>query len=244
MSEAGQGETGRLAPAPKTAPARKIDAILFDFDGTLADTLPCVAEALTALAGRRIVAADVAPLRSAPQAAFLARCAEAFPELAGQDDLAFWFGEAYRTATAVPRAAPGLNSAIFHLALGGARRLGVVSDKPEDALAFDVRRAVALSRRFRAILGHDGVRPSKPDPTALLGACAVLGVDPANALYVGDTDTDAEAARAAGITYAGVEFGWAGHRIYHAQPAYPVLHDLARLPQLVAHLEQSSPCRA
>jgi phosphoglycolate phosphatase len=55
-----------------------------------------------------------------------------------------------------------------------------------------------------AVVGRDTVETEKPDPEPLLEAVGRLGVDPANALFVGDSDRDAEAARRAGIDYSDV----------------------------------------
>lgn len=50
---------------------------------------------------------------------------------------------------------------------------------------------------FGAIVGVDQVDQAKPHPALLLRALELLGVDAAEAIYVGDTHVDVEAARAA-----------------------------------------------
>lgn len=53
-----------------------------------------------------------------------------------------------------------------------------------------------------AIVGRDTVGPVKPDPAPLLAAIDALGIDPADAFYVGNREKDAETARLAGVRFA------------------------------------------
>ncbi|WP_336339106.1 HAD family hydrolase [Haloarcula brevis] len=51
------------------------------------------------------------------------------------------------------------------------------------------------------VVGRDTVGSSKPDPEGLLAIAAELGVDPAAAVFVGDSESDATAARRAGMAF-------------------------------------------
>ncbi len=55
---------------------------------------------------------------------------------------------------------------------------------------------------FDVVLGGDDVPTRKPDPSGILKACSLLGVSPKESLYVGDTNSDILAAKAAGIPLA------------------------------------------
>ena len=55
-----------------------------------------------------------------------------------------------------------------------------------------------MGRFFRAIIGRGTAAKPKPDAAPALLACESLGVEPAAALFVGDSDTDVACARAAG----------------------------------------------
>jgi len=71
-----------------------------------------------------------------------------------------------------------------------------------------VRRALArygLADHVDAVVGRDTVDTRKPDPKPLREACRRLGVAPADAVFVGDSDSDAETARRAGTEFAYVE---------------------------------------
>jgi phosphoglycolate phosphatase len=58
-----------------------------------------------------------------------------------------------------------------------------------------------LDRHVDVIVGRDTVDTHKPDPEPLLGAIREFSVDPGSALFVGDTERDANTARRAGVPF-------------------------------------------
>jgi len=78
--------------------------------------------------------------------------------------------------------------------------VGVCSLNCEAAcrLALDVH---DLSGHVTAVVGRDTVGAWKPDPEPLISTCSALGVDPEAAVFVGDSERDETAARAAGIPF-------------------------------------------
>ncbi len=64
-----------------------------------------------------------------------------------------------------------------------------------------------VDRRFQSVHGADTVPAAKPEPDGLLLVCRELGVAPPNAVYVGDSPSDAAAAHAAGMPSIGVTWG-------------------------------------
>ena len=62
---------------------------------------------------------------------------------------------------------------------------------------------VGLRRYIDALLARDDVPHPKPDPGHLLAVIELLKVDPSEALYIGDTTTDLETARRAGVPFLG-----------------------------------------
>ncbi|MGQ4554993.1 HAD-IA family hydrolase [Halobellus sp. GM3] len=77
---------------------------------------------------------------------------------------------------------------------------GVCSLNSESACrtALDVH---GLTRHVDAVVGRDTVSARKPDPSPLLETLRRIGADPDEALFVGDSATDAEAARRAGVAF-------------------------------------------
>ena len=91
-------------------------------------------------------------------------------------------------------------------ALAGAVRLAAATNTAVLSGA-DVRALLAgtgIDNYLEVIVTSTDVGAAKPDPAVLLTVCARLGIDPGRALYVGDRDTDAAAAAAAGMAYAPV----------------------------------------
>jgi len=58
---------------------------------------------------------------------------------------------------------------------------------------------------FQAVVTPDDVTQGKPDPEMLLEACRRLEVQPSRTVFVGDTDSDVRAGRAAGCTVIGIQ---------------------------------------
>lgn len=76
-------------------------------------------------------------------------------------------------------------------------KLGVVSNKRHD-LTLQLLRELDLYQFFNIVVGGDTLQVAKPEPQPLLYACNELEVEPQNTLFVGDSITDVNAARAAG----------------------------------------------
>jgi len=91
--------------------------------------------------------------------------------------------------------------------------------KPSSALPCDA----PIDRA--AQLGADDVPKAKPDPVGVRQVLAVLGVapNPARSWYVGDSPSDGDAARAAGVTAIGVS--WGAHSRKRNAPHFDVMCD-------------------
>ncbi|MEF8801004.1 MAG: HAD hydrolase-like protein [Halolamina sp.] len=62
-----------------------------------------------------------------------------------------------------------------------------------------------LTDRVDAVIGRDSVATHKPDPEPLLATLSAMGVEPASAEFVGDSERDEVAARRAGVSFRWVE---------------------------------------
>jgi len=94
---------------------------------------------------------------------------------------------------------------------------------------------LACSGRFIALTGADTLAVRKPDPEHLTETVRRAGGDPARALLVGDSDTDRETARAAGVPAVLVGFGPAGADVAALKPEAIIGH-FDELPGVVARL--------
>jgi len=72
----------------------------------------------------------------------------------------------------------------------------------------DLLAQLGLDGYFEFVIGGDALPQRKPDPEPLLHAAALLGVEPAACLMIGDSSNDAMAARAAGMPIVLVPYGY------------------------------------
>lgn len=185
--------------------------MLFDLDGTLADTAPDLALALSALRAPGSAPLDLARVRRATAVGTAALLGEGLGLAPGDADYeatrqAFLAGYERLIGTAA-QPNPGM---IALLAALDARGLpwGVVTNKPEH-LATRVLDALGVGSRSRCLVGGDTLARRKPYPDPLLHACRLLGIAPAHGIYVGDDQGDIAAAHAAGMPGLAVAFGYA-----------------------------------
>ncbi len=180
-----------------------MEAIVFDWDGTLVDTLPAISLANAQALGAFGVTYDEAAYRAAytPDWRTMYRrlgVPAQHVEAAGER----WL-EAYRTQLTV-RAFAGVDSAIQRLAQAGLL-LGIVTagDRPvvEQQLT-----ATGLAAYFGVVVCGEDLPHAKPHPAPLLHALAELGLrDRADqATYLGDAPDDMRMARAVGARGVGI----------------------------------------
>jgi beta-phosphoglucomutase len=190
-------------------------AVLFDFDGVIADT-----ENVHIAAWERTFALlgwDVAPevcVRAAEQDDF-AFLAEVFLDRGIDDgDVAGWIKRKQRITrdllASTPRIYPGVRELVA--ALHGKAQLAIVSGTWRENLT-TVLNAANLDGAFSLILGKEDVERPKPDPEIYELALKKLRVKASSAVAIEDSPTGLASARAAGIPVVAV-----GHR--HPSPEW------------------------
>jgi phosphoglycolate phosphatase len=105
---------------------------------------------------------------------------------------------------------PGVAATLEHLAAEG-RPVACVTNKTED-LSRALLETIGLGAHFEVVIGGDTLAERKPHPLPLQEACRRLGAVPGEALMLGDSITDVDAARAAGIPVVCVRYGYHGER--------------------------------
>ncbi len=128
---------------------------------------------------------------------------------------------------------PGAMAAVEELAASG-YGVGVCTNKPE-ALADLLLDRLGVRDAFASLVGADTLPVRKPDPEPLREAARRAGGDPARTLLVGDSDTDRNTARAAGVPSVLVTFGPSGADMAALQPE-ALLERYEDLPGLVVQL--------
>lgn len=112
--------------------------------------------------------------------------------------------------------------------------VGICTNKPE-ALAEQLMTSLGVRAAFGALVGADTLTVRKPDPEPLFETARRLGGDPTKTVLIGDSITDRETARAAGVPSVLVTFGPSGEDMAALNPE-ALLHDYGDLPTLVEAL--------
>lgn len=189
--------------------------LIFDFDGTLMDTLRDLAEAASDLSeaygGRRLTEDEAAAMIGEGAPVFVARIlartgivqapAEALPQY-----LAFYERRVFDHTAPYPGAVDMLAT------LAPRHRLALLTNKPE-ASTRALLRHTGLDSRFDAALFGDGALPRKPDPAGILWLMSRFQAKPEDTLMVGDSTMDLDAARAAGVRACLARYGFGFPRI-------------------------------
>jgi phosphoglycolate phosphatase len=191
-------------------PERAAQAVLFDLDGTLADTAPDLAAALNRLRADQGLAPlpleQVRPFASAGARGLVHVGFDAKPGDSEYDALREAFLENYRERPCVEtRLFPGIPELLAEFA----RRAipwGVVTNK---ATRFTDRIIETLKLAPACVVCGDTTPHLKPHPAPLLHAAGLLALPPERCLYLGDDLRDIQGARAAGMRSVAV--GWGYH---------------------------------
>lgn len=187
--------------------------VLFDLDGTLADTAPDIARAtnrVLAEIGRPQLPLDRVrrTVSSGARALLRAGFEDTPPD---DDELDRLVGRLFEHYAASPAdettVFAGLREMIGELGNRGAG-WSVVTNKPE-RLARPIVTALDLAPPPGSVIGGDTLSARKPDALPLVAACRQAGIDVSQAIYVGDAEIDVRAARAAGMPVAIAGFGYA-----------------------------------
>jgi phosphoglycolate phosphatase len=187
-----------MAAQAQTGPARRPRAVLFDFDGTLADSYP----AITASVNHVRAAHHLPPLPEDEVRRHVGRgpaylLAHTVPGGDPAADVARYRAHHPSVMRQGTRLFPDVADTLAALHAAGLR-LGVCSNKPV-AFTRDLLTAFGIAGRFDVVLGPEDVPRPKPAPDMLRVGLERLGVAPADALYVGDMTVDIQTARAAGV---------------------------------------------
>ena len=185
-------------------------ALLLDLDGTLLDTAPDMGGALNLLrveAGREPL--PLGNIRPVVSHGAMRLVSLGFPEAIGAEfeRLRLRFLELYSQNLALrTELFPGIEPVLAELERLGLP-WGVVTNKP-GWLTDPLLAALGLDRRASCVVSGDTVAERKPHPLPLLHAAGLVGVAPADCVYVGDAERDIQAGRAAGMTTVVAAYGY------------------------------------
>lgn len=192
-----------------------VEAVLFDLDGTLADTAPDLGYALNLLlqkhGKREIPFALSRPMvsqgaRGMLEVGFAIKPGDHEYETLKDDYLALYEANLNHHT----RLFPGMDEVLNHLDQRGTA-WGIVTNK-HSRFTLPLLRGLDLDRRAHCIVSGDSVPVAKPDPAGLRLAAKKLRLAPSkNIFYIGDDERDVQASLAAGMTPVVARYGYLGN---------------------------------
>ncbi len=217
-----------------------VEAILFDFDLTLADSSAAVTECANhALRALGFAAAEPAQVHQTIGLSLV----HSFRALSGHDDPSL--GAAYakhfsehadRVMAELVCLYPGVADTIRGLRDRG-HRTAIVSTKFRYRIE-DILKRAESSGLVDVIVGGEDVAEHKPHPESLQRALRLLDVNPSRAVYVGDHPVDAQAAASAQIPFIGVLTGATDTERWAAYAPLSVIASVTELPAVLESRRQ------
>ncbi|OGS93350.1 MAG: phosphoglycolate phosphatase [Gallionellales bacterium GWA2_59_43] len=201
------------------SPKQTIKAVLFDLDGTFADTAPDLAAALNhTRATRGLPPLPLETIR--PQASHGSRGQLKIgfgidPDAPDYDALRDIFLEHYeQNICAHTRLFPGIAELVAELERNGIKWC-IVTNKPH-RYTLPLMQALGYAERAACLISGDTCAQAKPHPAPLLHACELAGADPAHCLYLGDDRRDIQAANAANMPGIIANYGYVSDDVSEA----------------------------
>ena len=190
----------------------RFEAVIFDLDGTLLDTLADIANSVNGvLVKRGLPQHEIDAYRDFVGEGVIHLITRALPVGERDDATISEVAEEYRRAYSRNW---NVSSRPYHGVIGmlqdlAARdvKLSVLSNKPDDFTKQCVAELLP-DCTFDVVMGHHSGIPRKPDPAGAIQLAQELGVPPDHMLFVGDSGTDMKTAVGAGIFPLGVLWGF------------------------------------
>jgi phosphoglycolate phosphatase len=190
-----------------------ITTVLFDLDGTLADTAPDLAYALNKLREEKglehLPYDDIRVTASHGGQALVKLGFDLETDDPEFEPLRQRFLDLYRqNLSRETRLFPGMEILLAMLQKQGFK-WGVVTNKPAH-LTDPILKSLGLFERAAAVISGDTTTNRKPHPEPMLLACQQTGAPPPQCLYVGDAERDIHAGQRAGMKTLIALFGYIG----------------------------------
>jgi 2-phosphoglycolate phosphatase len=191
--------------------AQDVGAVLFDLDGTLADTAPDLGAALNRVRRDRglepVPLAQLRPYASRGARGLIGAGMAVVPGEAAYEDLREAFLAHYAAALCVETTLFADVEAILSALDARALPWGIVTNKAT-RYTIPLLASLRLDTRAAAVVCGDTLPYAKPHPAPLTEAATRLGVAAARCVYVGDARRDIEAGIAAGMRTLVARWGY------------------------------------
>jgi phosphoglycolate phosphatase len=211
----------------------RVNLIMFDFDGTLADTKEDIAASANHVLAQRGEA-------TRPVDVVAGYVGDGLPTLlrrllrVDDDDVIADAIKVFRAHYSdhcldKTKAYPGVEETLQHLT---GKTLAVVTNKPK-SFTDKILESLSLSHHFVTVVGGDGVYAKKPSPEAFQAVMGALMVPAGRALVVGDSPNDVNGGRAAGCTTCAVTYGLGSREVLMASSPDYIVDEFAHLLDIV-----------
>ncbi len=189
------------------------DAVLFDLDGTFADTAPDLAAALNRLRSDLALApvslTRLRPFTSQGVRGMLHAGLGMQPGDALYAEFQQRFLRYYSQDICVEtRVFPGIAELLDRLEARGSP-WGIITNKAQ-RFTLPLLAQLGYAKRAACVVSGDSARRAKPSPQPMHLACTLIAREPARCLYVGDDLRDIQAGRAAGMITVAARYGYLG----------------------------------
>jgi phosphoglycolate phosphatase len=214
---------------------RSISLLVYDFDGTLVDTLEDIAwsvnrvlqnlqlQTLPVDTVRGFVGKGVVPLMS--RSIVAAGGGEGDMDCAVDLFKSFYSGHLLKQTCFYPNCRETIEAFSEKIQ-------AILSNKPS-AFIEQILTGLNFRQPFQAIVGGDTYLSKKPDPEGLLNLIEKFQIDPSNVLLVGDSAVDVETGKRAGVMTVAVSYGFCDPRSNKDFAPDCVIDDLAQLQELI-----------
>jgi len=188
-----------------------IKAVLFDLDGTFADTAPDLAAALNHTRSTRhlppLPLEVLRPQSSHGSRGLLKTGFGIEPDHPDYDTLRDIFLDYYANNICVHSQLFGGTAELIATLEQRGIKWGIVTNKPH-RYTVPLMKALGYAERAACLISGDTCTHAKPHPEPLLKACQIIGVTAAECLYLGDDLRDMQAANAAGMRGIIANYGY------------------------------------
>lgn len=213
-----------------------IKAVIFDLDGTIAETIDDIADALNSMLkdnGFPLVTREQTISYINNGAFELVK--RSLPEEYKSDEefvkkrlneFQNHYAECYMNRT---YPFEGVIPTLVEIAKR--KPIAVLSNKP-DVFVQDIIKKLYPENLFKIVIGH-GPFPRKPDPTSALYICEKLGIAPNECAIVGDSNVDMLTAKATGLHAVGVTWGYRSREVLLEHGAELIIEEPADLVKII-----------
>jgi phosphoglycolate phosphatase len=220
----------------KLRPMKKAEAIIFDFDYTLADSTEGIFECINyALKSLGLPMASDDEIRGTIGLSLLAtfhKLTDGLNPNGAGDFTRHFIKRADEVMAELSYIYDYVPNTLGYLKANGFP-LGIVSTKFRYRISTILRRE-SLDDLIDLIVGGEDVENHKPDPEGLNMALNKLGIEPAKTFYVGDSPTDAQTALNAGVPFIAVLSGVTGREALEAYDPDYILNHVGDLPGIIS----------